>query len=283
MTNDVLAAGAVVWRRSAMGEVEVALIHRPKYDDWSFPKGKLKPGESLPAAAVREVHEETTIPIRLGGPLPRVSYPLSNGTRKVVHYWAGLPVGDTSTFVVSDEVDRREFLPLAAARRRLTHAHDAALLDAFSPLVTVPLMVVRHAKASARVEWPGADVDRPLSDAGESQALRLVDLFASYGVSRVVSSDALRCLETVRPYASSLGLAIETEPAFSEDASQAVTRERASFLADSVRPTVVCSHRPVLPTLFSALGIEPVSLAPAAMLIVHRSGRTNVATELHEP
>ncbi|MBM7783873.1 NUDIX hydrolase [Tenggerimyces flavus] len=281
MNTEVLAAGAVVWRRTAMGEVEVALIHRPKYDDWSFPKGKLKPGESLAAAAVREVHEETTIAIRLGVPLPPVSYPLSNGTRKVVHYWAGLPVS-TSSFVASEEVDRREFVPLGHARRRLTHAHDAALLDAFSPLVTTPLVVLRHAKASARVEWPGADVDRPLSPVGEEQALRLVELFASYGISRVVSSDALRCLETVRPYASSLGLSIETEPAFSEDASLAVTRERASILLDSVRPTLVCSHRPVLPTLFETLGIEPVALPPASLVVIHRAGRTNVATELHE-
>jgi 8-oxo-dGTP diphosphatase len=125
-------------------------------------------------------------------------------------------------------------------------------------------------------------VDRPLSAVGEEQATRLADVFAAYGVSRVVSSDSLRCMETVRPYAASVGLAIESEPAFSEEATAALTRERASILLDSLRPTVLCTHRPVLPTLLSALGVEPVSLSPAAMLVLHRAGNTNVTTERHE-
>jgi 8-oxo-(d)GTP phosphatase len=282
VSDEVLAGGAIVWRRSALGEVEVALIHRPKYDDWSFPKGKLKNGEPVAAAAVREVLEETSVRIRLGVPLPTVRYPLSNGTVKVVRYWAGLPVGDTTTFTPSDEVDRREFVSVGAARRRLTHAHDAELLTAFSPDVTTPLLVVRHAKSVGRTDWPGPDVDRPLSAVGEEQATRLADVFAAYGVSRVVSSDSLRCMETVRPYAASVGLAIESEPAFSEEATAALTRERASILLDSLRPTVLCTHRPVLPTLLSALGVEPVSLSPGAMLVLHRAGNTNVTTERHE-
>ena len=282
MTDEVLAGGAIVWRRSALGEVEVALIHRPKYDDWSFPKGKLKNGESVAAAAVREVLEETSVRIRLGVPLPTVRYPLSNGTVKVVRYWAGLPVGETTAFVPSEEVDRREFVPVGAARRRLTHSHDAELLSAFSPAVTTPLLVVRHAKSVGRTDWPGHDMDRPLAPAGEEQAQRLAEVFAAYGVSRVVSSDSLRCMETVRPYAASAGLAIESEPAFSEEATAAATRERASILFDSLRPTVLCTHRPVLPTLLSSLGVEPVTLSPAAMLVLHRAGNTNVTTERHE-
>jgi 8-oxo-dGTP diphosphatase len=124
----VLAAGAVVWRRSPFGgHTEVALVHRPKYDDWSFPKGKLHRGESPRQGALREVKEETGLDCVLGAPLPTSRY-LVHGRPKEVRYWEAVPTG--GSFTAGDEVDRMVWLPVSAARRRLTHGRDRPLLDA---------------------------------------------------------------------------------------------------------------------------------------------------------
>jgi 8-oxo-dGTP diphosphatase len=126
-----LAAGALLWRRPPYGPpdggIEVALVHRPKYDDWSHPKGKLKSGEDFLTAAVREVREETGMECVPGEPLPTARY-LVNGRRKEVRYWAAEAV--SGRFVPSREVDRMLWLPPAAARHRLTHDRDRELVDA---------------------------------------------------------------------------------------------------------------------------------------------------------
>ncbi|MEV7418735.1 NUDIX hydrolase [Streptomyces sp. NPDC089919] len=125
----LVAAGCVLWRRSAAdGGPELCLVHRPRYDDWSFPKGKLKRAETPERAAHREVLEETGYLCTLGAPLPTARY-LVAGEPKTVHYWAA-EAGDGG-FVPSVEVDRLLWLPPAAARLRLTHPHDRPLVDAF--------------------------------------------------------------------------------------------------------------------------------------------------------
>lgn len=126
--SPVLAAGAVLWRRSPHdGGLEIALIRRPRYGDWSHPKGKLKRGESPMAAALREVREETGMECVLGAPLPTARY-LVDGRPKEVRYWAGEAL--SGTFAVNDEVDRLVWLPPEAARDHLTHEHDRPLVDA---------------------------------------------------------------------------------------------------------------------------------------------------------
>ncbi|MEW2548999.1 NUDIX hydrolase [Streptomyces sp. NPDC047002] len=125
----VLAAGCVLWRRAG-GTVEICLVHRPKYDDWSHPKGKLKPGESALAGALREVLEETGHYCVPGQPLGTVRYE-AEGRPKSVTYWAAEESG--GTFTPHSEVDRVLWLPLAAARERLTHPRDRALLDRIAP------------------------------------------------------------------------------------------------------------------------------------------------------
>lgn len=126
--SPVLAAGAVLWRRSPRdGGLEIALIRRPRYDDWSHPKGKLKRGEDAMTAALREVREETGMECVLGAPLPTARY-LVEGRPKEVRYWAA--EAGSGTFAVNDEVDRLLWLPPAAARDRLTHEHDRPLVDA---------------------------------------------------------------------------------------------------------------------------------------------------------
>ena len=131
--SPVLAAGAVLWRRppstgdGAPAEVELALIHRPKYDDWSFPKGKLRQGETAEQAALREVKEETGLDCLLGTPLPTRRYRVA-GRPKEVRYWSATPTG--GSFTSSAEVDRMEWLPAPAARERLTEEDDKPLVDA---------------------------------------------------------------------------------------------------------------------------------------------------------
>ncbi|MEU7030537.1 NUDIX hydrolase [Streptomyces sp. NPDC046275] len=130
----ILAAGCVLWRpapgasgAAGAGGIEIALVHRPKYDDWSHPKGKLKRGETLAACAVREVAEETGQSCELGARLPSVRY-LAQGRPKEVHYWAARALG--GAFTPGREVDALVWLPPARARARLTQPRDRELLDA---------------------------------------------------------------------------------------------------------------------------------------------------------
>ncbi|MFE2445485.1 NUDIX hydrolase [Stenotrophomonas sp. NPDC087984] len=128
-TGTVLAAGCVLWRRSPHGGgLEIALVHRPRYDDWSHPKGKLKPGEDALHGAVREVVEETGMGCAPGAVLPTIHY-MAKGRPKEVRYWAAEAVDD-ETFVPNREVDRLLWLPPDAARRRLSYDHDRTLIDA---------------------------------------------------------------------------------------------------------------------------------------------------------
>ncbi|MFE6554459.1 NUDIX hydrolase [Streptomyces sp. NPDC057746] len=129
MTDDTIrAAGCVLWRRSPVdGELEICLVHRPKYDDWSHPKGKLKRGEDPLAGALREVEEETGYLAVPGSPLPTACYE-ANGRPKEVRYWAA--EGARGRFIPNNEVDRILWLPPTAARHRLTQPRDRDLVDA---------------------------------------------------------------------------------------------------------------------------------------------------------
>ena len=212
---EIRAAGAVMWRPADAG-VEVALVHRARYDDWSFPKGKQFPGEHLLLTAVREVAEETGMQAILGRPLSAARYE-SSGRPKRVDYWVGRPGSDgRSPFLANDEVDALAWLPLPLARDRLSYPHDLALLDEFAsvPVDTVPLVFLRHAAAGHKGDWPGDDLDRPLDGRGAADADRLAGLLACFGPCRVISSAAERCVATVRPYAALVGSPVALEPAF---------------------------------------------------------------------
>ncbi len=134
-TAVVQAAGGVVWRRSAAGEVEVLLVHRPKYDDWTVPKGKLDPGEDHAGAALREVEEETGLRCALGDELPSTSYRDRHGRSKTVRYWAMTPDDPDSRFTPTDEVDEVVWLPVDEAKVRLTYERDGRVLDALRAAV----------------------------------------------------------------------------------------------------------------------------------------------------
>ncbi|MFF0006486.1 NUDIX hydrolase [Streptomyces tibetensis] len=132
----VQAAGCVLWRRSpATGEPELCLVHRPKYDDWSWPKGKLKRGEDALAGALREVAEETGCRAVPGPELSALHY-LAGGRPKQVRYWAAEAV--SCAFSPTDEVDRVLWLAPAAARDRLTQPHDRPLVEELLAVLHLP-------------------------------------------------------------------------------------------------------------------------------------------------
>lgn len=283
--STVHAAGCVVWRFGP-GEPEVLLVHRPRYDDWSFPKGKLDPAESSLAAAVREVEEETGLRVRLGPRLPDQRYLLANGQPKTVTYWAAQPPkgGDISSYRRNDEIDDLVWVPLTLARQTLTHVRDGELLVSFAEAGydSSPLIVIRHAQARSRKGWRGDDSERPLKAQGRRQSQRLVPLLSAYGVSRVLSSDAARCVETVLPYVNASPTRIRLDTAFSQDNMHTDSIAREVVLAmNSGKRIAVCSHRPVLPVIFAAMGIEPVSLEPAGVVVVHRAEGKIIAIEQH--
>ncbi len=212
----IRAAGAVVWRPGPRGP-QVALVHRPRYDDWSYPKGKCRRSEHVLAAAIREVSEETGLGIVLGRPLAPSEYEVG-GRPKLVSYWAARCAQET-VFVPNDEVDEVTWLQPDQARGRLTYPRDVTLLDELQsrPVRTAPLIVLRHASAgrkAAGARPASSDLARPLDERGSADAATLAGLLASYGQCRVLSSAAERCLATVRPYAAAAGVAIEVEPAF---------------------------------------------------------------------
>jgi 8-oxo-dGTP diphosphatase len=202
----VAAAGGVVWRPADGGGTEIAVAHRPRYDDWSLPKGKLDAGEDLLGAAVREVGEETGLVVLVGRRGLRTSYPVAEGTKRV-DYWLMRAVG--GVFEPNDEVDELRWLPVGAARELVSHDHDRAVLDdaARDDVPREPsLLLVRHASAGQRADWDGPDELRPLDARGRAQARRLAAVLPLFGPSAVLAAQRTRCRETVGPLAAALGL-----------------------------------------------------------------------------
>lgn len=275
------AAGAVVTRKHG----EVLLVHRPKYDDWSFPKGKLDRGEHVVTAAVREVAEETGLDIRLGPALSSQRYRQSNGRWKSVEYWTGRVLGsdDVSGYRPNDEIDAVEWVEWDAAMRRLTYPYDRETLAEARPLrrKTRALVVLRHAKARSRDAWRKDDRQRPLLVAGAAQAQHLVPLLAAFDVTSAHTSSSLRCVQTVTPYVDATGWPVKLYDELSEeDATADGVVDVVDALLEAGESTVLCTHRPVLPTVFDALGVPEVKLEPGAMLVVHHRKGKVVATEV---
>lgn len=254
MPAEIVAAGAVLWRGGA-DRVEIAVVHRPRYDDWSLPKGKVEPGESLPAAARREVLEETGFPVVLGRPLGQIGY-RANGAYKTVDYYTGR-AGD-GAFSPNDEVDVLRWLPMAEALASLTYPHDRKVLRWFAadPSVVTTVFLVRHAKAGKREEWDGPDDLRPLTAAGVEQARQLRELLPHFGVDRVHAASPVRCGQTVQPVAEDLGVPVLDEPLLSEDGywpDPVLATDRFLRIVASGGTPVVCSQGGVIPDLVSTL------------------------------
>jgi 8-oxo-(d)GTP phosphatase len=253
----VYAAGAVLWRQgsanSADPELEIAVIHRPRYDDWSLPKGKVDPGETAPVAAVREVFEETGHHATLGRQLAMVSYPIDQGVKKV-YYWAARST--SGEFAPGSEVDELVWLRVADAMQKLGYEQDRKVLRRFErhPVDTHTLLVVRHGTAGRKSRFSGDDTKRPLDKRGRAQAEALVAQLMAFGATDVYAADRLRCHQTVEPLAEELGVAIQNEPTLTEESytkNPKRGRHRVLRIAAQEGTPVICTQGKVIPDLIA--------------------------------
>jgi 8-oxo-dGTP diphosphatase len=258
----VAAAGGVLWRTRADGTPETVLVHRPKYGDWSLPKGKLDAGEHLLPAAVREVTEETGEGVVVGRRSLRVRYTVPDGPKRV-DYWLMQACG--GTFGANREIDELRWVPLAEAADVVTYDHDRAVLadaqrDDVPPTPT--LLLVRHGSAGSRAEWDGDDDLRPLDDKGLRQARLLAEVLPHFRPTAVLSAGRTRCIQTVQPLADKLGLEVEPlpalgEPEFADDPQPGMTAVEG-LLEPRTEPgvTVVCSQGGSIPSVLMTLGVR---------------------------
>lgn len=304
----VYAAGAVVWRL-VDGKIRILVIHRTRYADVTLPKGKVDPGETLAETAVREVEEETGVRITLGAPVGVSHYRMPNKKQKIVHYWAAAAseaAVRASQFVPNKEVAGLEWVTPKRALSYLSYPVDVEIVENFLTLAsdgaleTFPLIVLRHAKAMDRADWDGPDAARPLTAKGQKQAQQIAGPLAAFGVRRVLSSTAVRCATTVVPLATRLGREIHRTDALGEDAFTGDTADIRALVGKRVRsrkPAVLCSHRPVIPTVVREIAlatgtlegtwtVDAAALAPAAFSVLHVSkthpGSGIVSVETYE-
>ena len=288
---EIFAAGAVCWREVGK-DLMVAIIHRGRYQDWSFPKGKVDSGETLAEAAVREIKEETGLKVKLGVPLSTVSYPIDKGKTKVVHYWA-TKVSDkalaNSKFKPDEEVSEVVWVKADQAFAKLSYKHDRELLQEVidlrknGMLKTKPLIIIRHASATPRADYVGEDGKRPLLPEGKKQAKELVRLLSAYGPKRVFTSPWRRCKDTIAPYAKAHRYKIIDRGELSEMGNAkgpARTAKVAKRLFADARSSILCTHRPTLPTITKVLAsyaepklakliLEAKALKPGDFIVLH--------------
>lgn len=261
----IRAAGGVLWRTPGSGAVEVALVHRPGYGDWSLPKGKLLRGEHPLVTACREVAEETGIHAVAGLRLAIEHYGTAAGP-KAVEYWA--MHGPDAVFSPTAEVDRLAWLPLPDARRRLSYQRDSDALDALDALEVLEgdaatagsaVLMVRNGRAVPPGRWAGSDGARPLDAEGHQQATAVRRVVPTFGPTRLLSAPPARCADTMEPLGADLGLPVETEPALDEDGYATDPRRgltRILELAGAIGGTAVCAPGVVIRHLLAALADE---------------------------
>jgi 8-oxo-dGTP pyrophosphatase MutT (NUDIX family) len=292
----VLAAGGVLWRHDA-SDPEVAVVHRPQYDDWSLPKGKAKAGEHLLVTAVREISEETGYRPVIGPFLATVQHRVTPGGRpanKVVTYWSMRCAG--GSFRANREVDQMQWLSLGEAGRRVTSEADRVVLGTFGRTRrdTEPLLLVRHGATAARARRLQArPATERLNRSGRDQAAALIPVLEGLGVTDLLSADLPACVDMLAPFAATTGLTVRREASLSRAGFAGNERgvaERVRRDASGGEALVVCGEQRVITGLLSALGHgswvrpphEPTVKKGGWWLLHHRDGAIS-AYERHEP
>ena len=245
MVKPIAASGGLVVRSTPDGP-RILVVHRPRYNDWTFPKGKDEPGEDSADAALREVYEETgqqPQPISFVG---ETTYPV-DGTTKLVR-WYGMRLTQPAPFTPNSEVDEIRWLEADKVADLLSYDHDRKMLesvDVTALLTTGTLYLVRHGAAGERDAWEGDDHLRPLSGKGRRQAAGLVEILATQGIEAIFSSPYVRCVQTVQPLADATGLEIVEHPALAEGEGGKASRDLLRELIGT--NAVLCSHGDVIP------------------------------------
>lgn len=276
----IRAAGALLWRETAERTIEIALIHRPRYGDWTLPKGKIEEGETALQCAYRELVEETGIKANFTQQLGSVDYE-ENGQAKRVIFWAAHCALDASNFIANEEVDQLRWLTIEEALEEATSPTDLEIILKFKdqPKRSDTLIILRHTKALERGDWDEPDSQRTLDEVGFDQAQLLIKHLEPFAIDEVYTSDFTRCVQTVTPIAHARGLSITTVPSlneetFHEDPARAVSF--ANALKQDEKNILICSHNPVIPTMLRGIlntklkNKDLIKLEPGDAWIVHR-------------
>jgi 8-oxo-dGTP diphosphatase len=255
----------VLWRQDA-DQVLVAVVHRPRYEDWTLPKGKLHPGEHPLIAATREVQEETGAQVEVGRRLSSAEYRFGADAVKRVSYWAMRYRG--GEHVAGDEVDQLRWATVAEATQQLSYPVDRGVLADFArlPSATRTLLLLRHARAGKRSQFCGDDRLRPLDKAGRRQAREAVPVLAAFNPRRVLAADRVRCEQSLQPLADHLGLRVLSVPALSDEAyadDPDAGLAEVRHLSQQPGTTVICSQGETIPALLEQLGAPPGGPYPA--------------------
>jgi 8-oxo-dGTP diphosphatase len=288
VSESIIAAGAVVWRKSKEKYTEIVVIHRPKYNDWTFPKGKVEIGESIIAAAHREVAEETNLDTEFGVYLGEIEYFTPAGLKKV-KYWSAKALTE-KVFHPNNEVDELKWVPITKVIEELTNETDKEIFDRFVKVNfnTKPFILLRHAKAVSRDHWQGDDQDRPLDILGENQSHRLLSIYQVFNIKQIHTSDAVRCFSTVERMAKGLGIKLEVTGKLSEDTYRKDKEKAIEYAKDLIKSdenTLICSHNPILPKMLNKLTkksdveADEQKLLPAQAWVIHRKGKEIVQVD----
>lgn len=276
----IRAAGALLWRENSDLALEVALIHRPQYNDWSLPKGKVEMGETALQCAYREVFEETGIRATFTRQLDTIDYEES-GEVKRVKYWAAHCALNNIEFAPNKEVDQMKWLSSSQALEQATHDSDKSIIEKFmrEEQHTDTLIILRHAKSLERGDWDEADSLRTLDETGFDQARLLIKHLAPFAIDELYTSDYTRCVQTVTPLAHARGLSITTVPSLNEESFE-LDPERAISFANALKQDekniLICSHNPVIPSMLRGIlntklkNKDLIKLEPGDAWIVHR-------------
>jgi len=276
----IRAAGALLWRESNERTIEIALIHRPKYDDWTLPKGKIEEGETALQCAHRELFEETGIKASFTRQLGTVEYEES-GQRKRVIFWSAQCALEASAFIPNEEVDVLEWLAPDQALAKASHDSDRQMIESFLSQTphTDTLIILRHTKALERGDWDEVDSERTLDEVGFDQAQLLIKHLEPFAIEEVYTSDYVRCVQTVTPLAHSRGLTISQVPSLNEETFEEDPLRSVSFanaLKQDEKNILICSHNPVIPTMLRGIlntklkNKDLIKLEPGDAWIVHR-------------
>jgi len=279
------AAGGVVWRQDG-DDVVVAVVHRPRYDDWTLPKGKLHAGEHPLVAAVREVGEETGARVEAGRRLASVEYPFGETAVKRVSYWAMRYRGGEHS--AGDEIDRLRWATVAEATQQLSYPADRGVLADFArlPCDTRSLLLVRHARAGKRSEFSGDDRLRPLDKIGRRHARDSVPMFAAFCPERIVSADRVRCEQTVQPLADQLGMKVQRAPELSDEAYNAHRQRGAETVRQLMQEqgtTLICSQGGAIPAMLGDLAVPgaPYPTRKGSVWALSVAGRGVIAADYY--